>query len=336
MRRCAPLIAALAAMLAGCTGGVQTSNDVSDSGSLQPVEGTLKVALLVPGSVSDSGWSAMAFDGLMAIQSELGAEVNHQEAPEGRIDDAMRTYAQEGYHLIIGHGFEYNTPGARMAANFPNTVFVSSSGGETATNAGAFRFYLEQGFFLAGAFAALQSQSNVIGMVGASQVPSIESTFEAFEAGAKHVRPDVRVLKVYTNREDDVAAARQAAQGQINQGADVIIHQANAAAQGVFDAARDAGILAIGANLNQNDNPSGAVAASAFIVARPAFVELARQVQAGTYRGQIQVMGMPDGAIDFVVNPAFEDRLFPGVSERVEELRQQILTGDLEVPKLEF
>ena len=62
----------------------------------------------------------------------------------------MRTYAQQGYSLVIGHGFEYNKPGVEVAKDFPDTVFVSSSGSETAKNAGALRFYLEQGCYLAG------------------------------------------------------------------------------------------------------------------------------------------------------------------------------------------
>ena len=38
-----------------------------------------KVAMLLPGSISDAGWNALAYEGLKAIEKELGAEISHAE-----------------------------------------------------------------------------------------------------------------------------------------------------------------------------------------------------------------------------------------------------------------
>ena len=177
---------------------------------MKPVEGTLKVALLTPNAVSDAGWSALGYDGLMAIKKDMGAEVNNQEAPVAQIRDAMRSYAQKGYNLIIGHGYEYNEPGVEVAKDFPNTVFVSSSGGMTAPNAGAIRFRLEEGFYLAGLAAGKMSKTGVVAMIGGPNVPSIKSTFKAFKAGAEAGRPGIKVIETFTGKNEDVAAAHQA------------------------------------------------------------------------------------------------------------------------------
>jgi basic membrane lipoprotein Med (substrate-binding protein (PBP1-ABC) superfamily) len=142
------------ALVVGCSGGVK---DGAGSAKVED-DGVFKVALLTPGSISDSGWNALAYEGLMAIQLELGCEVDNREATDAQIKDAMRSYAQKDYDLILGHGYEYNAPGVETAALFPSSVFVSSSGGKTAPNAGAFRFYLEQGFFLAGYMAGSMSR----------------------------------------------------------------------------------------------------------------------------------------------------------------------------------
>lgn len=295
-----------------------------------------KVALLTPGPVNDSGWSALAYEGLLAIRDELGAEISNQEAKGTQIRDAMRSYAQRGFRLVFGHGFEYNEPGVEIARDFPDTVFVSSSGGKTAKNAGAFRFYLEQGFYLGGVMAADLSKSGVVAMIGGPKVPSIESTFKAFEAGAKAERPDIRVLTLFTGQDSDVAAAKRATLEAIAQGADLVIHQANAAAQGVFEACREKGVLAIGSNANQNENESGVVVASAVIVAKPAFVELAKDVRDGRYEGSIRLVGMDKGAIDFVINPKLESRVPEATRKKLDDLRAKILSGALVVPKDEF
>ena len=38
-----------------------------------------KVAMLLPGSISDAGWNALAYEGLKEIEKQLGAEISHAE-----------------------------------------------------------------------------------------------------------------------------------------------------------------------------------------------------------------------------------------------------------------
>jgi basic membrane protein A len=295
-----------------------------------------KVALLTPGPVSDAGWCAMAYDGLQQIKTQMGATVNNQEAQNTQIKDAMRSYAQQGYNLVIGHGYEYNHPEIEVAKDFPKTVFVSSSGGETAPNAGAFRFYLEQGFYLAGEMAGKMTKTGKLAMIGGESVPSIESTFKAFEAGAKAANPKVKVIKIYCGSFDDPAKAKLSTLQAIGQGADFVIHQANAAAQGVFDACKEKGVYAFGSNADQNANPSGAVIGSAVIIAGPAFLDLAKQVKEGNYKGSVVLMGMDKGTIGFVLNPKMKDKVPADVQKMLTDDAAKITAGTLVVPKDEF
>lgn len=327
------LIAVAATLaLVGCSSSEPTAETAAAGAA---PKSDFKVALLTPSPISDAGWSAMAYEGLKEIEKELGATVNTQEATGTKINDAMRSYAQEGYQLVIGHGFEYNEPGAALAEQFPKTTFVSSSGGKTAANAGAFRFYLEQGFYLAGMAAAKISKSGQLAMVGLS-VPSINSTFKAFEAGAKAARPDIKVSTVTLTSGSDVAAAKLATLQAIRAGADIIIHQANAAAQGVFDACAQEGASAIGANSDQNANASNAVIASAVIIAKPAFVALAKKVKDGQYKGEVTLIGMQDGAIDFIINPKAADKFSADLVKEIEAKKEEIKSGKFVVPKDEF
>ncbi len=320
--------------LIGCSGGTQAPSKTAEAPAASGPKKIehLKVALLTPGPVSDSGWSALAYDGLQAIKSDLGAEVNNQEAKDAQIKDAMRSYAQQGYNLVIGHGYEYNAPAIEVAKEFPDTVFVSSSGNETAKNVGCFRFALEQGFYLAGMTAALMSKSHVVAMIGGDEVPSIQSTFKAFEAGAKAVDPNVNVIETFTGDGQDVAKAKQATLSAISQGADMVIHQANAAAQGVFDACKEKGVYAFGANLDQNDNASGVVLASAVIVAKPAFLDLAKKVKDGKYTGEVTTFGMDKNAIEFKFNPKLAVKVPASVREKVDQTSLGIIMGSVKVP----
>lgn len=332
------LLALSLVLIVGCSGGSkepEASGSTAGASTSKEPEKEFKVALLTPGPVSDQGWSAMAYDGLKAIEAEMKARVDNQQAGGPQIKDAMRSYARQGYNIVFGHGYEYNEPAVEIAKEFPNTIFISSSGGKTADNVGAFRFYLEQSFYMCGYMAGMMSKTGKVAMIGGDDVPSIRSTFKGFKAGAEAAKPGIQVIEIFTGNGSDIAKAKQATLTAIGQGADFVIHQANAAAQGVFDACKEKGVYCFGANLDQN-SAGPTVIASAIIIAKPAFLDLAKQVQAGTFKGSVVLAGMDKGAIDFVLNPALADKVPADVKTKLDELKKEIIDGKLVVPKDEF
>lgn len=328
------LSAVMGVALVGCSGGDSGTTKTEAGGDKGTATTEFKVGLVTPGPVSDSGWNALAFDGLKAIETDLSAQVVNQEATGTKARDAMRTYAQQGYNLVFGHGFEYNSIAMEIAPDFPDTVFVTSSGGGSAKNVGAFRFNLEQGCYVAGFMAAKMSKTGTIAAVAIPDIPSIDSTLKAYEAGAKAANPNIKVITVRFASDGDVAGAKRATESAIDQGADFVIHQANAAAQGVFDACKERKVNAIGTNANQNDNASGVVVASAIIVAKPAFLALAKEVKDKTYVGSIRLVGMQEDAIDFVVKDGFT--VPEALKAEIEQLKADIKSGKVVVPKDEF
>ena len=97
------------------------------------------------------------------------------------------------------------------------------------------------------------TRSGVVGTIGGTELPPVVEIFNAFEAGARSVRPDVRVLSSFVGNWDDASAGRELALAQIRQGADLIFQNADAAGLGVFQAARQApGTYVFGANIDQN------------------------------------------------------------------------------------
>ncbi len=324
-----PLLAA--GLLVGCSQPAPTGKAAISE------KDRLKVALLTPGPISDSGWNGLAYIGLKEVESHTGAKIDQKESSGTKIAEDMRTYAQQGYNLVLGHGFEYNDPAMKVGKDFPNTVFVTSSGGGTAKNVGALRFELEQGFYLAGYMAALMSKTGTIGSVAVQNYPSIVSTLKAYAAGAQAAKPGIKVLPpVYFGTEGDIAKAKSATEGVIAAGADFVIHQANAAAQGVFDACREKNVYAFGSNADQNDNASGAVIASAVIVTKAPFLEIAQAVQAKTYVGKITSFAMDKGAIDFLINPQLMSKVPDAVKQKLQSVQEDIQTGKLKVPEDKF
>jgi basic membrane protein A and related proteins len=336
MRRLAafPILASLFAVAACAPGG--------DSGSSDPADGSFRVALLTAGPVSDAGWYAGAYEGLLLLRDSLGAEISHQQTrTPADFDEAFRSYASAGYDLVFAHGFEYQDAAMRAGELFPNTTFVVSGGGRFSANVVPLIFQLEQGSYLAGMLAAGMSRSGVVGMVGGVAIPPVRGTFVAFEAGARAVNPEVEVLEAYTGSWDDVGAAKEAAVAQLRRGADVLIHNVDAASFGVFQAVREvveAGgtAWALGMNRDQNDVAPDVILGSAVIRIPDAFLETAEAWRAGTLGGGPLYSGAKDRVIDFVLNPELADRVPDDLVRALDAARSRIVSGDLAVPRVPF
>jgi basic membrane lipoprotein Med (substrate-binding protein (PBP1-ABC) superfamily) len=328
--RLSRLLAAIAALAAGACGAEP-----------EPVE-AFRVALLTPGSIADGGWNAGAYEGLEAIRDRLGAEIRHAETrTPAEFEEGFRDFAGRGFALVFGHGFEYQEAAAKVGAEFPRTVFITTSGNTVRSNVGPMVFELEQATYLCGVLAARMTQTGKLGLIGGIDLPSIRSTFLAFRGGVEATRPEVRVREVFIGNFDDTAAAREAGLALLEEGADLLLHQANAAGRGVFRAVSEraaAGdrVFAFGTNRDQNAMAPEVVLASATLDIPAAFVEVARAVRSGRFEPASLRLGVNQGIVGFAINPQLRPRIPPAVLDELARVEARIRSGELVVPRGAF
>jgi basic membrane lipoprotein Med (substrate-binding protein (PBP1-ABC) superfamily) len=301
-------------------------------------DGVLRVALLTPGSIRDGGWNQGAYEGLIRIRDELGAESAHQEtATPQEFESGFRDFAARGYDIVFGHGFEFQDAAARVAEEYPGTVFITTSGSTVRENVAPIVFELEQATYVLGFVGALRSSNGRLGAVGGVEIPSVASTFYAFVEGAKAARPDVETSISYIGSWADVSAAHEATLAQIAQGSDVLIHNANEAARGFFQAVKESpGVVAFGTNKNQNDQAPGQVLASATLHVPVAMLAVAREVRDGTFQARSIRFGLADRVIAIDWDETLVAELPGDVRARVDALVTEIESGALRVPRLDF
>ncbi|MCG8588506.1 MAG: BMP family protein [Proteobacteria bacterium] len=338
LRRPLLLLSALTALAVGACSGESTDSSPPAASDSKAFE----VALLTPGSIADGGWNAGAYDGLMRIESELGARVSHVETKTpAEFEEAFRDYADRGFDLVFGHGFEYQDAAATVGAEFPDTIFVTTSGDTVRANVAPMVFELEQATYLCGFLAARMSETGTLGLVGGIELPSIRSTFLAFRAGAEAARPDVDVREVFLGNFEDTAAAREQAQALIEAGADFLLHQANEAGRGVFQAASESAragrrVFAFGTNRNQNEMAADVVLASATLDIPGAFIEVARRVQSGRFAAEPVRLGMSTGVVALEFNAALAKQIPAELASELAGLEARIRAGELVVPRGDF
>ncbi len=332
--------------LSGCGQSKESpATDTATSGnnenrSTPPAGAPFKVALVTPGPVSDNGWNSGAYKGLQDIKSELGAEVENVEAktPSDQKAD-LSAYASKGYNVVIANGSEIEDIALELESNFPKTTFVVSAGHKTGKNTQPIILLLEDGAYLEGMLAAGMSKTGHIASVGATRDAAIDSVFKAYELGAKKVNPKIIVTPpTFTGDWEDVSKAKAATNALLDQGADVILQDLDAAAQGVFQAVQERAkqgkpVYALGTNSDQNAVAPDVILASAPIYLGKAFVPIVKQVKDGTFKPNTTPFDMKSGVIGFILNPQMDSKIPADLKAKVLDAQKQITAGTLVVPK---
>jgi basic membrane protein A len=99
------------------------------------------------------------------------------------------------YDLVIGVGPSFNQAMTYMSEKYPESQFaVIGSSGVESINVSCMAFDLNQGSFLAGVMAALNSKTGKVGYLGDSSNPNNPANLKNFRAGVKYAAPKTKVF----------------------------------------------------------------------------------------------------------------------------------------------
>ncbi|MES0110084.1 BMP family protein [Mesorhizobium sp. M0013] len=208
---------------------------------------TLKAAIVMPGPITDHGWSQSGYEAMKLAGEKLGIETAYSEkvAQPDHVE-ILSDYARRGFTHVIGHGGEFQDAIDRVAARFSDTRFIVTNGLHAKDNVSTADFYFSQPAYLLGFLGGRISKTGKVGLIQAQKFKFTNDTLAGFEAGFKAARPDGEVFATWTGDWDDVAKGKEAALNQISQGADIIWPTMDSATQGSLQAVREKGVKAFG------------------------------------------------------------------------------------------
>ncbi|UCD79032.1 MAG: BMP family protein [Desulfobacterales bacterium] len=242
----------------------------------------VKVAMVLPGNISDKSWNQAGYEGLMQIKDELGFDVAYSEkVPQPDQVEAMADYARRGYNYVIGHGGEFQEAAARVARQYPDVMFVVHNGIKPSKNVATVGIDLKQVGIVVGYIAGKMSKTGKGGYICAQKLKKYVELGDTFAAGFRMARSDGKTSIAWTNDWDDIAKGKEAALNQINQGADVIFPTMDNATIGSLQAAKEKGVYAIGMYYDAYSDWPDIILNSAIVNWRQAMVELFSIVKNG-------------------------------------------------------
>lgn len=294
------------------------------------------------GGKNDRSFNESAWRGLERAKAELGVDVEYIEPTEGADrETALRSLAARGDDLVIGVGFIFGPDLERLAQQFPNVKFAGidyspSPGVGTLPNLAGLRFREHEGSFVVGAIAGMLTRTKTVGFVGGMKIPLIRKFEAGYIAGVKYVCPACIVLSAYAGTEPrafaDPSLGQELAAAQYGQGADIIFHAAGKTGDGVFAAARQRGLRAIGVDSDQFERAPCCVVTSMVKRVDVAVVDIIKDVIAKRFHGGLHELGLAEHGVTFVADERNHQLLPLDVVQKARAIADQIVAGKIQVP----
>jgi basic membrane protein A len=322
----------LALSAAGCGGG-----------SDEKAASTMHVGLVFDvGGLGDKSFNDSAHQGLLRAEQELGISFQYLEPGEGSDrEEPLRLMAAGEADLIFGVGFLFTDDITTVAEAFPQKKFACidyaiKDDALPPENLAAIKFREEEGAFLAGALAAMVSESGAVGFIGGMEGALIRKFEAGFAAGARHINPEIRVLVNYAGVTGSAfknpSKGKELALAQYDAGADIIFHASGGTGLGVFEAARSRELLAIGVDSDQWNEAPGYVLTSVLKRVDVAVYRVIEETLNGEFPRGIQVFGLADGAVSLVIDERNRRWITPEMEARLKALEREIVKGIIKVP----
>jgi len=338
-------ILAVAVMAVGCGGGSQGDGGGQGGGG---GESEVRPALVLDvGGLGDKSFNDSAYAGLQRAKSEFDVETETLESssPTDYVNN-LTQFADAGYDPIFAVGFLMTDAVNDIAPQYPDTNFAIVDSVVEPENAASLVFREQEGSYLAGVVAGLMTQEEtqytnsdkVVGFLGGQESELIAKFQAGYEAGVESVCPDCEVLVQYAGSTPDAfvdpAQGKEISLQQIDQGADIIYHASGATGAGLFDAAEQEGIFAIGVDEDQAKLvPDAPILTSAIKRVDIAVYQTIRDANEGEFPGgEVFDLGLKEKGISLAPFGRFDGDVPQEVKDQVDEAQKGIISGDIKVP----
>jgi basic membrane protein A len=291
-----------------------------------------KVAvLLLPGAENDKGFNQYTLQGAREGAESAELDFIHKAAPSPQdFGESIQQLIADGTDLIIMVGFDRANDTTDAARKNPGTRFAiidnafapgfgcpehvkdcyTEEGG--LANVTSLMFAEDEAGYLAGVLASCMSQTGTIASVAGVDFPPVVRFVEGYQHGARSVNPDIKTLNRYIPDFDDPETGLATGAEFISQGADVIFGVGGQTGNGGLLAAKNAGLMAIGVDVDQYfsyPEVKDALLTSAMKNVDVATGAAVKDFAAGTLTGGIRLATVASGGVGLAPYHDWESKI---------------------------
>lgn len=216
-------------------------------------------------------------DGLVNDSCYLGLEKLAQEGlitlrtlnitSDKGFSDIVKDYKEFGVDYIFTIGEDFKKDLVKEARSNIDIMFVGVDmifkSTELKPNISGISFYEQEGGYLAGLLAGnmtfkyhkryeLLNKANKVGIILGKSTPENKRYELGFYAGVKEVNPPCEIVTIDINNLNSPEKGRKAVEQMKKKGVDIVFAVAGNSESGVFEAAKEQGVLIIGSNKDRS------------------------------------------------------------------------------------
>jgi len=323
------LPAIIAIVLLGGVVGVQAAPAHQDN--------KLTATYVSSGPIGVNPFLQLIADGLTKGGEEFGVTTRIVEtADASALEDNLRAEIDAGTDLIVANSFESVDAITRLGKEYPDQkwVLVDAEIPDNANVRGVL-FKEQEGTFLIGAIFGRLTKTNVVGFVGAIDLPFIRRWYVGYEEGVKYVNPKATVLEGWGNSFNDPATSKELALAQFEQKADYIAATAAAGNTGVFEAAKEKNFFTSGVDTDQRVLDPEHIIESMVKRSDVGVYDAVKALSDGTFTGGAVAYGLKEKGVGpaFLILDKLEvpSTLPQEIQDEVKDLAAKIVSGEIKV-----
>jgi basic membrane protein A len=309
------------------------------------------------GGVDDKSFNQTAFKGLEDAGEELDFEPDYLESQtEADFAPNIDALLAQECDLIVTVGFLLGNATADAAEANPDQLFAivdndlfdaEAEEDRNYDNVAELVFDTDQAAFLAGYVAAATTETGTVGTYGGINIPTVNIFMKGFQLGIEQYNADegtdVKLIGwdnaqddgLFTGDFEDEAKGRATTQSLLDQGADIIMPVAGPVGQGTIAAIEAAGSDAKVIWVDTDGCVSLEENCDMFLTSvmknmDVAVFDAAVAAESGEFEGGTNLGTLENDGVGLAPFHEFEDEVPQEVKDRLEELRQGIIDGEIE------
>ena len=354
-----------ALVLTGCSAAP------SDNGPSKSASNFLPCMVSDLGGFNDHSFNELGLNGLQAAAKGLGVNEKHVESKTA--DDYapnIDSLLSEGCNLIVGAGFLLSADMLKAAKANPDVKFANIDDGLDAAggppdakgnptpdgkpdypNGKGILFNTQEAAFLGGYAAAAYSKTGVVGTFGGIQIPPVTVFMDGFVDGVAYYNQQngknvkaigwdkAKQTGVFTGGFDAGADAKKAAQGLLDQNADVILPVGGPIYQSAGDAIHEKNrkggsvtLIGVDADVFNTDPKVQDILLTSVMKGVDAGVKAVVEATAsGDFSNAPFIGTLKNGALGLAPFHNFESKVPADLQSKLDAIKAKIISGEIPV-----
>lgn len=290
----------------------------------EPDYASMKIVLILPGSIDDQSWNASNNAGAKACDEQLGTSIEVVESvPVEEFESTFTEYGEKGYDLIMSAGSQFDEACAAVAPQYPESVYTVINGQVSESDNMVPVFPKEyEGSYLAGIAAGYATENGNFAVMGGESNAPMVKLMDTYDGAAKAVCEErgleFTTTRSFVNTWTDVSATKSMADQMIDNGADTVFCYSNEGTSGAIQSTDEKGAKFVAFAANKNEESDSVVASinMNWINVYPWIIE-------GIAKGELtgaQEVGVAEGVFEPLFSDACSDECKGAVEKAVEDI----------------